>query len=74
MARYPSAGHVLMYHSPQPSTDLSIPGINTREVDFADELYFWWFIGIFVAAMHLQGVDSILMHALKLEISKVLKW
>jgi hypothetical protein len=62
-----------MYNSSQAGTDLSIPWINTREVDFTDELYFWWLIGIFITAVHLQGVNSILMNALKLEISTVLK-
>jgi hypothetical protein len=63
-----------MYHNSQANTDLSIPWINTREVDLADELYFWWLIGILITAVHLQGVNSILMNTLKLEISTVLKW
>ncbi len=62
-----------LYHSPGASTDLSIPWINTREVDFANELYFWWFIGILITAVHLQGVDSVLMDTLEIEISTILK-
>jgi hypothetical protein len=45
-------------------TNHAISWVNARQVDFADELDGGWLIGILVAAVHLEGVDSILVDAL----------
>jgi len=74
VTRYASARHLPIYAGSQPSTDLSISWIHTRKVNLANELYFWWLVGILVTAVHLQGVDSILMDTLKPDVSTVLKW
>lgn len=45
--------------------NLSIPRVDAGQIDFADELDGWGLVGILVAAVHFQGVDSVLMDALK---------
>jgi hypothetical protein len=50
-------------------TNHAISWVNARQVDFADELDGGWLIGILVAAVHLEGVDSILVDALKKHLS-----
>ena len=47
--------------------------VNARQVDFADELDGGWLIGILVAAVHLEGVDSVLVDALKKHLSVLLR-
>ena len=42
----------------------AISWVNARKVDFVDELDGWWLVRILIAAVHLQGVDSILMDTL----------
>lgn len=46
-------------------TDLSVPWVDTRQVDFADELDSRWVVGILIAAVHLQRVNPVLMDALE---------
>jgi len=41
--------------------DNTISWANARKVDFADELDSGWLVRILIAAVHLQGVNSILM-------------
>lgn len=38
---------------------------DAREVHFTDELDGWWLVRIVIAAVHLQRVDSIFVHALE---------
>jgi len=45
--------------------DLAISWVDTGQIDFADELDGRWLVGILVAAVHLQGVDSVLVDALE---------
>lgn len=63
----PEMSH-LAFESLVPSicpTDLPISRVDTREIDFVDELYSRWLVGILIATMHLQGVDSVLVNALR---------
>lgn len=50
-------------------THNAISRANARKVDFADELDSGWLIRILIAAVHLQGVDSILVDTLHGNIS-----
>ena len=43
---------------------LAVPWIDARQVDLGDELDLWWLIWVLIAAVHLQGVDSVLVDAL----------
>lgn len=45
--------------------DLAISWVDTGQIDFADELDGRWLVWILVAAVHLQGVDSVLVDALE---------
>lgn len=47
-------------------TDLSVPWVDTWKVDFIDKLNRWWFIGVLVAAVHLKGVDPVLVNTLQM--------
>jgi hypothetical protein len=55
-----------------PYTDHAISWVNARQVDFANELDSGWLIGILVAAVHLEGVDSVLVDALRKHLSVLL--
>jgi hypothetical protein len=48
----------------QYEADLSIPWVYARQVDFADKLDRRWLVGVVIAAVHLQRIDSVLVHAL----------
>lgn len=43
---------------------LAVPWIDARQVDLGDELDLWWLIWVLIAAVHLQGVDSVFVDAL----------
>ena len=42
----------------------TVSRVDTREVDLVDELDSRRFVGVLIAAVHLQGVDSVLVNAL----------
>jgi hypothetical protein len=46
-------------------TNHAISWVDARQVDLADKLDGGWLVGVLVAAVHLEGVDSVLVHALK---------
>jgi hypothetical protein len=39
--------------------------VDTRQVDLVLELDGWWLIRIFVTAVHREGVDAVLVNALR---------
>jgi hypothetical protein len=45
--------------------DHTVPGVDTWEVDFADELDRRWLIGIRITTVHLQRVNSVFVDALE---------
>lgn len=49
----------------QYEANLSIPWVDAGQVDFADKLDRRWLVRVVIAAVHLQGIDSVLVHALK---------
>lgn len=44
--------------------DLAVPWVDAGQVDLGDELDLWWLVWVLVAAVHLQGVDSVLVDGL----------
>ena len=42
----------------------AISGVDTREVDLVDELDSGWLVGVLITAVHLEGVDSVLVNTL----------
>jgi len=44
--------------------DYAVSWVDAGKVDFIDELDGGWLIGVLISAMHLEGVDSVLMNAL----------
>lgn len=44
--------------------DDTISWVDTREIDLVDELDSGWFVWVLITAVHLQGVDSVLVNAL----------
>lgn len=45
--------------------DDTVSLVDAWEVDHADELDRGWLVGVVLAAVHLYGVDSVLVHALQ---------
>jgi len=45
-------------------THLAVPRIDTWQIDLAYKLDGWWLVGILITAVHLEGVDSVLVNAL----------
>jgi len=43
--------------------DYAVSWVDAGKVDFIDELDGGWLIGVLISAMHLEGVDSVLMNA-----------
>ena len=44
--------------------DHAISWVDTRQVDLVDELDGRWLVGVLITAVHLQGIDSVLVNAL----------
>lgn len=51
----------------QYEADLSIPWIDARQVDFADKLDRRWLVRVVITAVHLQRINSVLVHALEIQ-------
>lgn len=49
----------------QYEADLAISWVDAGQVDLADKLDRWWLVGVVIAAMHLQRVNPVLVHALE---------
>jgi hypothetical protein len=46
-------------------TDSSISRVDTRQVDFGDELDEWWLVGVLIATVHLEAVNPVFVDTLQ---------
>lgn len=45
-------------------TDRSVSRVDTRQVDFGDELDEWWLVGVLIATVHLEAVNPVFVNTL----------